>query len=50
MTDIYYPICGMVGIKDPLLLIGKSGLYSGGSDFTLTEWFFTICLMPYNNK
>ena len=31
----YYPVCGMVHIKEPLLLIGKSSLYSGGSRFPL---------------
>ena len=35
---------GMVHIKEPLLLIGKSSL-CGGSEFPLflTEWFVTIC-------
>ena len=28
-----YPVCGMVGIKDPLLLIKKSSPCSGGSRF-----------------
>ena len=34
-----YPVCGMVHIKEPLLLIGKSSL-CGGSGFplTLSEW------------
>ena len=47
-----YPVCGMVHIKDPLLLIEKSSLYSGGSGFplSLSEWFFTICPTPYNRK
>ena len=44
-----YPVCGMVHIKEPLLLIGKSSL-CGGSGFSLSEWFFTICLTPYNCK
>ena len=37
-------------IKEPLLLIGKSSL-CGGSRFplSLSEWSFTICLMPYNH-
>ena len=38
---ICYPVCGMVHIKEPLLLIGKSSPY---------EWFFTICPTPYNRK
>ena len=42
---------GMVHIKEPLLLIGKSGP-CGGSEFalSLSEWTFTICLTPYNRK
>ena len=42
-----YPVCVMVHIKEPLLLIRKSSPCSGGSEFTLSlsEWFFTICLM-----
>ena len=45
---MYYPVCGMVHIKEPLLLIGKSSP-CGGSGFplSLSEWCFTICLMPY---
>ena len=30
-----YPVCGMVHIKEPMLLIGKSSL-CGGSGFPLT--------------
>ena len=46
-----YPVCGMVHIKEPLLLIGKSSP-CGGSGFpiSLSEWSFTICLTPYNRK
>ena len=46
-----YPVCGMMHIKEPLLLIGKSSL-CGGSEFrlSLSEWSFTICLTPYNRK
>ena len=46
-----YPVCGMVYIKEPLLLIGKSSP-CGGSGFhlSLSEWFFTINLTPYNRK
>ena len=38
-----YPVCGMVHIKEPLLLIGKSSP-CGGSGFplSLSEWSFTI--------
>ena len=46
-----YPVCGMVHIKEPLLLIEKSSP-CGGSGFplSLSEWSFTIYLMPYNRK
>ena len=44
-----YPVCGMVHIKEPLLLIDKSSLCGGsGFPFSLSEWSLTICLMPYN--
>ena len=44
-------VCGMVHIKEPLLLIGKNSP-CGGSRFplSLSEWSFTICLTPYNRK
>ena len=42
-----YPVCGMVHIKEPLLLIGQSSL-CGGFPLSLSEWSFNICLMPYN--
>ena len=44
-----YPVYGMVHIKEPLLLIGKSSPCAG-SEFPLSlyEWSFTICLTPYN--
>ena len=42
------PVCGMVHIKDPLLLIGKSSLCGhSGFPFSLSEWSLTICLTPY---
>ena len=46
-----YPVCGMVHIKEPLLLIKKSSP-CGGSRFplSLSEWSFTICLTPCNPK
>ena len=46
-----YPVCGMMHIKEPLLLIGKSSP-CGGSGFplSLSEWSFTICPTPYNGK
>ena len=48
---MYYPVCVMVHIKEPLLLIGK-GSPCGCSGFphSLSEWFFIICLTPYNRK
>ena len=48
---MYYPVCGMMHIKEPLLLIIKSSLCgSCRFPFSLSEWSFTICLMPYNRK
>ena len=46
-----YPVCGMVHIKEPLLLIDKNSL-CGGSRFplSLSEWSLTICLTPYNRR
>ena len=39
------PVCGMVHIKEPLLLIGKSSpCGSSGFPLSLSEWSFTICL------
>ena len=43
-----YPVCGIVHIKEPLLLIGKSG--GSGFPLSLSEWSFTICPTPYNRK
>ena len=44
-----YPVCGMMHIKEPLLLIGKNSPCSGsGFPLSLSEWSFTICLTPYN--
>ena len=44
---MYYPVCGMVHIKEPLLL--KSSLCGGsGFLFSLSEWSLSICLTPYN--
>ena len=46
-----YPVCGMVQIKEPLLLIDKSSLCGGsGFPFSLSEWSFAICLTPYNRR
>ena len=49
--DMCYPVCGMVHIKEPLLLIGKSSpCGSSGFPLSQSEWSFTICLTPYNRK
>ena len=46
-----YPVCVMVHIKEPLLLIDKSSLCGGsGFPFSLSEWSLTICLTPYNRR
>ena len=46
-----YPVCGMVHIKEPLLLMDKSSLCGGsGFPFSLSEWSLTICLTPYNHR
>ena len=46
-----YPVCGMVPIKEPLLLIDKSSLCGGsGFPFSLSEWSLTICLTPYDRR
>ena len=46
-----YPVCGMVHIKEPLLLIDKNNLCGGsGFPFSLSEWSLTICLTPYNRR
>ena len=46
-----YPVCGMVHIKEPLLLIGKNSP-CGGSMFplSLSEWSFSIRPRPYNRN
>ena len=47
-TGMCYPVCVMVHIKEPLLLIVKSS--PCGFPLSLSEWSFTICLTPYNRK
>ena len=50
-SGICYPICGMVHIKEPLLLLGKISLCGdSGFPFSLSEWSLTICLTPYNRR
>ena len=47
----YVLFCGMVHIKEPLLLIDNSSLCGGsGFPFSLSEWSLTICLTPYNRS
>ena len=42
---MYYPVYGMMHIKEPLLLMGKSSLCGGsGIPLSLSDWSFTICL------
>ena len=46
-----YSVCGVLHIKEPLLLIDKSSLCgSSGFPFSLSEWSLTICLTPYNRR
>ena len=46
-----YPGCGMVHIKEPLLLIDRCSLCGGSRfPFSLSEWSLTICPMPYNRR
>ena len=49
--NMCYPVCRMMHIKEPLLLIRKMSP-CGGSGFplSLSESSFTICLTPYNRK
>ena len=42
-----YPLCGIVHIKVPLLLIGKcSPCGSSGIPLSLSDWSSTICITP----
>ena len=47
-----YRACGMIHIKDPLLLIGKSNPWTVGNSFPflLIRWAVTIYWMLYNHK
>ena len=43
---MYYPVCGMMHIKEPLLLIGKSSLCGvSGFPLSLSEWSLPLCLV-----
>ena len=45
--DMCDPVCGMVHIKESLLLTGKSSP-CGGSGFPVSYLSFTICQTPFN--
>ena len=46
-----HPVCGMMHIKESLLLIGRSSLCGGrGFPLSLSEWSFTTYPTPYNCK
>ena len=48
---MYYHVCGMMHITEPLLLIGKSSPCVGsGFPHSLSEWSFTKCPTLYNRK
>ena len=48
---MFYPVCGMMHIKEPLRLNGNYSLCGGsGFSLSLSEWSFTICLTPYNRN
>ena len=48
---MYYLVCEMMHIKEPLLLIRKSSLCCCSRfPLSLSEWSFTICLTPYDRK
>ena len=46
---MYYPVCGIMHIKEPLLLIGVAYVAAVGF-LSLCEWSLTICPTPYNRK
>ena len=43
--DLCFPVCGMVYVKDPFLLVGNINPYSSSNGFplSLSEWSFTTC-------
>ena len=48
---ICYPVCGMMHIIEPLLLLGKSSSCGGiGFPLSLFECSFTIYLTPHNRN
>ena len=46
------PVCAIMHIKQPLLLIGKSSPCISGSGFSssLSEWLFNISVTPYSRN
>ena len=45
------PVCELMHIKEPLLLIEKSSPCIGsGFPISLSDWCFTVYLTPYNSK
>ena len=50
-SGIYYPVCGMMHIKEPLLLIGESSpCGASGFPLSLSKWSFTISRTPHYRK
>ena len=47
---VFFYVCGIMDIKEHLLLIGKMCPFDGSSRFplSLSEWSFTVCLKPRN--
>ena len=51
VLQLCHPVCGMVHIKEPLLLHGKSSPCCGSRfPLSLSELSYTICPMLYNHK
>ena len=49
LRGMCYPVCGMMHIKELLLLIVKSSPCGGsGFPYSISVWYFTICVTPYN--
>ena len=47
---MYYPVCGMMHIKEPLLLSERVAYVAAAGFLSLSDWSFTICPTPYNRK
>ena len=50
VSGMCYPVCGMMHIKEPLLIGNSSPCGGSGFPLSLYEWSSTICLTPYNRK